>query len=191
MVGAVKVPVPALMTASNVALVSAVMVCASMSSLVTLIVAPGLTVSVPWYLKPLISISAPAAAGEELGLEVEVTGPVMGADDAACSAAVGAAVVPDADMPEVPQPERASMTVVTVSPRALSVLVFAFMVKPFVCAAVVICGVRLSVVFDPAGQDGGGELVGEGVPGDALRSQGCWQVGGINLENEVVLLEHG
>lgn len=33
-----------------------------------------------------------------------------------------------------------------------------------------------SGVFDPAGQDGGGKLVGQGVAGDVLWADGVWQV---------------
>ncbi len=123
---------PTLIMASNALPVSAVMVCASMSSLVTVTVAPGLTVSAPWYLKPLISISAEAAAGEEPGLEVEGTGSVVVAEaDVGCPVPAGADVVPEPDMPAFPQPERANKAIAA-SPGVHVVLMFAFMMKPFV-----------------------------------------------------------
>ena len=122
---------PTLMVASNALPVSAVMVCASMSSLVTLIVAPGLTVSAPWYWKPLINISAAAAAGEVPWLEVGGAVPVVvaGADD---GCAVGADAVPEPGMPAFPQPERANKAIAAASPGVHLVLMFVFMVKPFV-----------------------------------------------------------
>lgn len=46
--------------------VSAVIVWASMSSFVTVMLVPGLTAWACWYLKPLIRISAAAAGGESL-----------------------------------------------------------------------------------------------------------------------------
>lgn len=44
---------------------------------------------------------------------------------------VGAAVVPDPDVLGAPQTDRASTATVAVSPSALNILVFAFMMKPF------------------------------------------------------------
>jgi hypothetical protein len=47
----------------------------------------------------------------------------------------------------------------------------------------------VSGVFDPAGEDGGGELIGQGIPGDVIRSEGGGQVGGVHVQDEAVFLE--
>jgi hypothetical protein len=82
----------------------------------------------------------------------------------------GAAVVPDPDMP--PQPDRT--TAAAASPSMLPVLLFAFMAGPFKENAAGglrwWAGAGMSGMFNPAGKDGGGELVGQRVPGHSVRA---------------------
>ena len=101
-----------------------------MSSLVTAISAPGLTVSAPWYLKPLITIFA-VSAGEEPGPEREGSAVAGGADGNSC-VSVGAAVALGTGHARVPAAGQDQRAAAAARPSMLPVLVVAFMGEPFV-----------------------------------------------------------
>lgn len=74
----------------------------------------------------------PAGDGSEPVPDADGAGSVAAAGaEENPSVTVGAAVVPDPDVLGAPQPDRASTATVAVSPSALNILVFAFMMKPF------------------------------------------------------------